>query len=632
MLYRAVPITVILLVFIGLGITYNAYTPLWSPPDEELHFAYCQYIARNHCLPPLQSNAEEHRVSLAFHPPLYYIIGSLFCKSNDPAIQDLIVVDDGPGLNRIKHPQGENSVAASACRLRVFTLLLSAITLCCIYIMALTIFPGNTPLAAAAALFVGTNPQFIYVAASISNETIAVTLSTLYLLLLIRYATYNVSGREIFCTGIALGACLLAKTSTVFWLPVTLLVIAAASIHNTKKLFADCGIVFGIAALIAGWWYAINWSLLINMQTSQPWFIRHAPISIKYILKGITTTFMSFFGYFGALDIPIPDYYLGLYLVLLIIGLSGSCCFFLQKKITPPQYRACAILFIALLGGIAFFILLNKKYYAFQGKYFFVVIAPISIFTFLWIEALASRRVKNSILIIGSCLLIAIHFDIVFKILKPAYAEAAIKASIEQPAFSRIESPVAAVYSTGQTFIAPDANLCGIRIILSCPLKPQEGLLRFELIETNNKKIAASASISASDIEDAHYYYFTFPPIPESQGRQYTFSLISPQQEGATVFPWYETNDAYKGGHMIVNGKQYTGDICFSVYCFTGITPRLAWEGTQTAIINQGMYVTVRELQLYDSASSSLKQKTILGKKMTRYCRLLIKNKPDGIK
>jgi len=343
MLKRTAPITVILLLFIGLGLAYNAYTPLWSPPDEELHFAYCQYIARNHRLPALQSSTHEHKISLAFHPPLYYLIGSLFCNSADPPIQELVVADDSPGYNRIKHPRGEHSVAGSAYQLRLATLLLSAVTLLCLYLTVLAIFPGDIALAAAATLFVATNPQFIHVATSISNETLAVTLSTMYLLMLIRYSLRNVSRSETFCAGIVLGACMLAKTSTVFWLPVTLLVIAAVCFRNVKKICTDSGIVFGIAALTAGWWYAINWSVLKKMQTSQPWFLRTAPISSDYIFKGITTTFMSFFGYLGAMDIPIPGYYLGGYAALLIIGLGASCRLMLKKKISSFQYRACAL-------------------------------------------------------------------------------------------------------------------------------------------------------------------------------------------------------------------------------------------------------------------------------------------------
>ncbi len=72
------PITVVLILFFSLGALYNFVTPLWNPPDEERHFAYCEYIAHNRRLPVYRPDYEGNMVSMAFHPPLYYIIGALF--------------------------------------------------------------------------------------------------------------------------------------------------------------------------------------------------------------------------------------------------------------------------------------------------------------------------------------------------------------------------------------------------------------------------------------------------------------------------------------------------------------------------------------------------------------------------
>jgi hypothetical protein len=46
----------ILALFILFGFGYCYYTPLWNTPDEERHFAYCEYIAQHHKLPDYTEN------------------------------------------------------------------------------------------------------------------------------------------------------------------------------------------------------------------------------------------------------------------------------------------------------------------------------------------------------------------------------------------------------------------------------------------------------------------------------------------------------------------------------------------------------------------------------------------------
>jgi hypothetical protein len=55
-------IVITLLIFLSLGLAYSYYTPLWNPPDEERHFAYCEYIAQHHKLPAYQPDAQENIV------------------------------------------------------------------------------------------------------------------------------------------------------------------------------------------------------------------------------------------------------------------------------------------------------------------------------------------------------------------------------------------------------------------------------------------------------------------------------------------------------------------------------------------------------------------------------------------
>ena len=184
------PITVVLFLFFSLGLLYNFVTPLWNPPDEERHFAYCEYIAHNRRLPVYRPDYEGNMVSMAFHPPLYYIIGAMLLKNDRELLEEQIEVNDGPGFNRMVPPQNRDASAysgkvRSAHLLRLFSLIVSGITIFLIYRTALMLFPDTAAIARFVAMLVAAIPQFLYTSASISNENLNTMLSSAYLLALL---------------------------------------------------------------------------------------------------------------------------------------------------------------------------------------------------------------------------------------------------------------------------------------------------------------------------------------------------------------------------------------------------------------------------------------------------------------
>lgn len=622
-------IVIILSIFLALGLSYDYITPLWNPPDEELHFAYCEYIARNHSLPELQSNAQSMRVSQTFHPPLYYLIGSLFCSNKGKPIQEILMVSDGPGYRIIKHPKGETAKAASAYWVRLFTLCLSAITIYYIYAMMLTIFPGDIIAAAATALFAGTNPQFLHISASISNETPAATFSTLYLFALLQYSKHTVALRHTIVMGLILGGCLLSKTSTVFLLPVTCCVLVFFRFREWKNLLKDCCAVFGVAAVVSGWWYVKNWALLRTMQTSQPWFIRNTPLSVDYLQKVIDYTFTSFFGYFGSLQIPISTFHLLFYGGVLLLGAIGLCRLLIKRELSTFQFSALAILLFSLLGGIGIFVLLNIKYYAFLGKYLFVVIAPIATFTVVGLRALVPPRWRNQLFILLSVLMVLVNLDILFRVLKPAYAEPQVREGAVQPAFCCVSEPIESSTTIAQSFISSENNLCAVRIILLSKKPFARGNAVFSLFEAAHpQQVLHKIQLPLKEISGDLRYYFVFPPIQDSKNKEYLFSItLSPDAQGERIFTWYEAKDVYREGNMFLNGRLDDGDVYFSTYHFTGVTPYSPWEGVQETVLDQGLFVTVREMQFYYECSPEVRAKTVTHKKILQLEKALSNNK-----
>ena len=73
----------VLALFLFLGLCYSYYTPLWTPPDEDRHFVYCEHIARNLTLPDFTPHSKNNIVGMGYQPPLYYFLGSLFCRNEN---------------------------------------------------------------------------------------------------------------------------------------------------------------------------------------------------------------------------------------------------------------------------------------------------------------------------------------------------------------------------------------------------------------------------------------------------------------------------------------------------------------------------------------------------------------------
>ena len=630
-------IYITLLLFLSLGLCYSYYTPLWCPPDEERHFVYCEYIAQNHRLPDFKYDPEKNIVHMGYQAPLYYLFGSLFCKDDGKLLEEEIFVNDRPGFINISHPKEEiefpySGKARTAHLLRIFSLLLSAVNIYFIYLLVLAIFPGETILASATALFVATIPQFLHTSASVSNENMGITLSTVYLFVLLRYLNGPVKVIHHMVTGVLLGCCLLSKITTIFYLPVTVCVFIFAYFRDKKSLIESFLVVFCTAALVAGWWYLRNWLvsndpfLTKTVVTLHPWFLRRIPLSLNDWGTIIVKTFISFFGYFGSLQFSIQRLHLFIYGCIMLLGIVGLCYLSVKGKMTAFQGKALGMLFLSFLGGTGIFTFLNIKYVgSFMGRYLFVVIAPIAIITFIGLRYLFTQRWRNPVFIVLSISLIILNLDVFFRVLKPTYDETSLTVSVDQPIFSYPTAEIEGTTTITQTLISPKNNLSAIRVMFSNLNKPKSGEITFSLREKgDNEKVLRQINFPLKKINDCTRYFFIFPPIENSMGKDYMFYFSSPSlPSGHGVSLWHESNDVYPGGEILVNGEPAVGDLYFTAYHSTGEYPKTDWQGKREIVINHGPYISIREFQLYNERSREFREKTITHEKILHIKKVL---------
>ena len=512
--------------------------------------------------------------------------------------------------------------ARTAYLLRLLSLVLGGITISLIYSIALMFFPGDQLFASVTAIFVATIPQFLHISASISNENLSITLSTAYLLVLIYYLMEPAQLKWQVGGGILLGLCLLSKTSTVFYLPVTTLFIFWLCLRDRRNPLPPLVLILGTAIVVSGWWFFRNW-LMFNdpvfsktYDTLNAFHRRDVPLSMDYFKTVIEKTFTTFFGIFGSLEFSLPEFHFAIYGIIILLSILGLCLLWAKKALSSSQVNMLVLFLLFISGATAMYGYINIKYTGFYlGRYLYMVIAPLAVIMIMGFRALFSLRWRNPSLVVLSLMCLFLALYVPFRILKPAFAEPRLALGVDQSMFCCFKP---AITTISQTFVSPSNKLCAIRAMFSCQSQRTNGDLVFVLKETGEqgKIVRQMLYPMRKTIKGIDRYFFIFPPILDSRGKEYQVSFSArPVSAGEGISLGYDANDRYPGGRMFVNGEPTEGDLYFQTYCFTGDHPETDWEGRREVIIDQ-MYVSVRESQLYSEMSREFRKKTIIHEKL----------------
>ena len=105
-------------------------------------------------------------------------------------------------------------------------------------------------------------------------------------------------------------------------------------------------IIAAVSFALSGWWYLRNWILYNDpifskaIITIMPHIIRLAPFTITTAIEDLKTLYVSFFGFFGALEVPVSGGHLLIYGTIAGMGTIGMCRIFCAKNSTAFQRRA----------------------------------------------------------------------------------------------------------------------------------------------------------------------------------------------------------------------------------------------------------------------------------------------------
>jgi hypothetical protein len=618
-----------LLFFIVTSLFYCFATPLWVPPDEDRHYVYSNYIARTSKLPFLDPKDDGHKVAQAIHPPLYYSLASLFCPTTQESIQENLIIDEKAGYTKVAlssstEPDVFADITQSVYLLRLLSIFFSTIALYCLYRIILIIFPSEYYSALAATVFVAANPQFIHISASVSNEPMSIAFSALYLLALMVFLKKSFGYKQQIIAGLILGCCLLIKTSTIIYIPVTFFALAIAFPKDITAALKKSVLIVFIAAGVSGWWYIRNllaygdpvFSNALNIM--QPWSLRTTPLSLEYAFFIFKISFVSFFGFFGAMQIPLSTLHLWLYGILITGAGAGYILRRSEKSLSSEQKRIMAWLTCALLFGLFLYCFFNITYKMYMGRYFYVVIVPIAVLFITGLRGLLPERRRAFLMLLISLVLVIVCWDVYFKIVSPSFAYSHLRAGIEQKNFCDFTQQITNTNSIKQSFVAPRDNLCAVRVMFERLVKPTNGDIRFALYETgDNRQPITQIFLPVSSIDSFSKFLFVFPPISASKGKHFEI-VLDTQEDSAHQYPSliYDKKTVLEEGTLYFNSLRQPGTLFFTTFHLSDDQPQNNWPERKAHYINEGWYVSIRELQLYGEFSRESMLRTHTAKKI----------------
>lgn len=454
-------IAIVLLLFIGLGATYAIVTPLFEVSDEVWHYPMVKTLADGNGLPIQDpANVGPWRQE-GSQPPLYYAVMALATFWIDTSDLEQVRWINPHTDNGVITPDRNNNILIHTYReewpwrgttlavrlIRFLSVLLSAVTVYCAYRLALEIAPEAHGRAVATAAFVAFTPMFIFISASVNNDTLAITLAAAALWQMARWIRQGElpSYRAIIVMGLLLGGGALSKQLPLGLWPLAGAALCyahfnAAGVFNQrtelistlrrivvdKTLWTRIIVLFGVAAFVCGWWYARNyilygdwlgWNRFIAIVGARP-----TPATLAQLWGEREGFMQAYWGLFGGVSVPMETRFYEACYGVMAGGLVGLGIGFIFALIYRRINRVSVVHYLLLFAWIGLITLgllrWTSQTWASQGRLVFPAITAIS---YLLITGLEHFIFMHSLRGLAVILLFGLSVQLPFTTIAPHY-------------------------------------------------------------------------------------------------------------------------------------------------------------------------------------------------------------------
>jgi hypothetical protein len=446
-----VGLTLVLLLYVLLGVRWSLAVPLGEGPDEPGHLHYALFLREHGQLPVQQADPRRSDVPGEGHqPPLAYLLMQPFLVGVQPgsALPDAYGNPEfrwngGDEPNAYLHGAAERPpfrglvLGWHLARLGSIVLGLASLLLC--WATVRRIWPAALGLALGATALVAFTPQWLFQHALVSNDPLLIALTSLLIYQSVIAARGMPDGRPalrgaIACGG-TLGLMLLTKQSGLAFLPLPLLALWLGR-RDPRSWLAQSIALLGTAVLLAGWWYWRNWRLYGDPFGLQVFQVTFAVGDFRIGAweswrEGAWNLLRSSWGAFGWLTLPMPD---GAYIFAaagLVLALAGLCTS-LGTPLWNGRWRVLAVLALSVVLAFVWTVMfaVTAGMVAWQGRFLFPAAPAIAVL--LGVGFAAALR-RHTALWLAAVLGLALSGLLPATLIRPAYATHALRAEEVPP-------------------------------------------------------------------------------------------------------------------------------------------------------------------------------------------------------
>ena len=230
----------ILVGFFVLGLIYAWATPFLEASDELWHFGLVAHLATGGDLPVQDPDVTTPWEQEGSQPPLYYLLAAGIVRPFDLGDLDSLrqpnpharagipLASDNKNLVLHATPlaplaAGASGSAAAIYAVRLFGILLGLITIGAVYATARELAPARPGVALLAAGLTAFNPMFLFISASVNNDTLVIALGSLITWQLLVMLREGLNWRRSLLLAILLALAALTKLSGNVLIPVVAL-------------------------------------------------------------------------------------------------------------------------------------------------------------------------------------------------------------------------------------------------------------------------------------------------------------------------------------------------------------------------------------------------------------------------
>jgi len=390
------PIFSLIVLYSTFAVAYNIEVPLYEAPDEQSHVAYVDALQRTGRIPDVS------RIYEAVGPPFYHAVGAATLKLiglSPPFIGLEKNNDPSTGPNYWFHTPGENDLpyrgpVLSIHALRGISTIFGIGTIVLVYFIALLLFPNRRWLAWAAGANTALLPQFVFVGASVMNDTAVAFFGAAAVYSILRVVKEGAFVWVLVTAGsLALG--FLTEASMV-----VVAVVCAVALLLSPLSWRGRGLALSVLVTVplavAGWFYirnlieygAVYPGDQINTGLGPP-----RPITDPVYREVFFDSVQKSYWYVGGwMNVGIADALYQFLNVVAGMALGGIIVIAVGNKLTLLQRRAAVLLTILFAMGIVevFWISTRISFEA-QGRFLFVAQPAIALLLALGISALFQR-------------------------------------------------------------------------------------------------------------------------------------------------------------------------------------------------------------------------------------------------